>query len=398
MTEEKITTVIRVKKGCRLNTNLVVDYKNKKKIIISVTNDLVSDYRVHKVADSLRKFGFDILLVGRKNRKTIPVNSEFKTRRFRLIFQKSALFYTEFNIRLFLFLLFVKADIFLANDLDTLPANFLASKIRGKKLVYDSHEYFTEVPELIQRKRVQKIWKIIEQFILPKVKYAYTVCDSIALIYNEKYGTNMKVVRNIPTAKLVTDDFLPEIFQTYKKENIILYQGAVNVGRGLEQVIRAMHFIANAKLLIIGNGDIKTELEKLVNELNLQEKIIFIGRVPFNQLFSFTKHAQIGISIEENIGLNYYYALPNKLFDYIRAGIPVLVSRLPEIEKIVKKYDIGSFIENHNPEHIAQKINDMLQAPQRYEYWKENLKKASEVLCWENEEKVLISVFKDAIQ
>ncbi|NOZ34854.1 MAG: glycosyltransferase family 4 protein [Chlorobi bacterium] len=365
----------------------------KNKIIISVTNDLVADKRVNKVANSLIKFGFDVLLVGRKLPDSLPANFSFKTKRFNLLFQKGVLFYACFNIRLFFFLLFQKSDIYLSNDLDTLPANFIASKIRKKKLVYDSHEYFTEVPELVNRPKIKRIWEQIERIILPKVKHSYTVCSSIADIYNKKYGIKMKVVRNIPVCEFVKKQvslFLPG---KIKNRKVILYQGAVNIGRGIEQMIKAMQYIENAVFLIIGSGDILENLKTLVQKLNLKDKVFFTGKIPFDELYFYTKKADIGISLEENNGLNYYYALPNKLFDYIRANVPILASKLPEIENIVTKYYIGCFIENHNPEHIAEKINFMLNSPEKMQTWKENLKKASSELCWENEEMVLKDIF-----
>lgn len=365
----------------------------KQKIIISVTNDLVADNRVNKVANSLIKLGFDVLLTGRKLPESLPVDINYPTKRFRLLFNKGAMFYICYNIRLFFFLLFTKADIFLSNDLDTLPANFLASKIRKKKLVYDSHEYFTEVPELVNRQKIKRIWENTEKLILPKVKFSYTVCNSIADIYNNKYGIDMKVVRNIPECELVFKKIKPKPLLKAKNKKIILYQGAINVGRGIEQTIRSMQFLENVVFLIIGNGDIKQEMYQLTEQLNLKDKVIFIEKKPFNYLYSYTKIADIGISLEENIGLNYYYALPNKLFDYIRAEVPILLSRLPEMENIVNKYNIGCFIENHNPEHIAEKINFMLNSSEKYNKWKENLKKASAELCWENEEKVLKEIF-----
>ncbi len=367
--------------------------KRKRKIIISVTNDLIADNRVKKTAGSLKSFGFEPLLVGRLLPGSLPLNEPFSHKRFRLLFNKGFLFYACYNIRLFFFLLFQKADIFLANDLDSLPANYLAAKLRGKKLVYDSHEYFTEVPELINRKKVKRVWEEIERRILPKLKYTYTVCDSIAEIYNKKYGISMKVVRNIPPCKRAKVLDKKGNLPIPQGQKVVLYQGAVNIGRGLEYAIKAMQYTQDVCLLIIGNGDIKPELKNLVSELALEEKVFFMDKMPGNELAAYTRQADIGISIEENMGLNYYYALPNKLFDYIRAEVPVLVSPLPEMAAIVRKYDIGSCIENHSPEHIAEKITSMLHERTRYAEYKSNLKKAGSELCWENEEKVLEEIF-----
>ena len=361
-----------------------------KKIFISVTNDLVSDQRVHKVATSLQKSSFEVILIGRKLKSSQMLSSRpYKTKRIRLIFNTGPLFYFEFNLRLFFFLLFNKSDILLSNDLDTLPANFLVLILKRTKLVYDSHEYFTEVPELLGHKTKKHIWEIIEKAILPKLKFTYTVCDSIAGIYNAKYNINMKVVRNIP--KCSDKKILSK--QKIRDRKIILYQGALNMGRGIETVIHAMHYVDNAEFWIIGDGDESEKLKSLVNKENLNDKVVFFGKIPFEQLYEYTQQATVGITLEENTGLNYYYALPNKLFDYIHAGIPVLGSDLPEISSIIKKYDIGLVANNHNTEQIGKLLNTMIDDEELRKKWKENLQLAAKELCWENEEKTLLTLF-----
>jgi len=364
-----------------------------KKVIISVTNDLVSDKRVNKVALSLLKFGYDVTVVGRVLPNSLAVKFPYAFKRFRLPFKTGMLFYASYNIRLFFFLLFSKADVFLSNDLDSLVANYLASVLKRKKLVYDSHELFTEVPELTNRIRTKKVWLAIEGFILPKVKFAYTVCDSIAQIYNEKYGINMLTVRNIPEKQTENKArSKPELIANETRK-IILYQGALNEGRGLEFAISSMQYIDNAILLIAGGGDVEDNLHKQVADLKLVDKVYFTGRLPFAELSLYTKYATIGLSLEENYSLNYYYALPNKLFDYIRSGVPVLVSKLPEIARIVNKYDIGEYIENHEPKHIAFQLKKMLSDDELQKKWRNNLKVASDDLSWENEEKELEKIF-----
>lgn len=365
----------------------------RKKIIISATNDLSGDQRVYKTASTLFKLGFDIICVGRKLNNSSKINFEYKTKRFKLLFNKGFLFYAEYNFRLFIFLIFSKADMYLANDLDTLVANFLASKIKKKKLIYDSHEYFTEVPELINRKFVKRIWEIIEKFTLPKIKYSYTVCESIAGIYNKKYGIDMKVVRNIP---LCDNNHKSIKFEkNVTKNKTIIYQGALNIGRGLEQFVEAMLYTKGMEFLIIGDGDIKNKLEMKVKNLNLEQKVFFKGKLQFNELYKYTVNADLGISIEENIGLNYYYALPNKIFDYIKAETPIFASRLPEIEKIILKYEIGEFIENHNPKHLAEKLTMLLNSKEKLKFYSENTKKAKKELCWEKEFLLILDLFKE---
>lgn len=364
----------------------------RNRIIVSVTNDLVADNRVHKVCTTLTNMGFVVLLVGRKLPNSIPVKDRnYQTKRFKLLFESGPLFYIEYNFRLFLFLLFAKFTVLLANDLDSLTANFMASKLRQKTLVYDSHEYFTEVPELINRPKVQHIWEWLENKMVPEIKYAYTVCASIANIYKEKYGTDFKVVRNIPRASTVRN-----IEKRGNKDTkVILYQGAVNIGRGLEQAILAMRYLEDTKLIIAGDGDIKTELEKLVEMEMLQSKVEFTGRLPLEQLSKLTLTADLGLSIEEDLGLNYRFALPNKLFDYIHAQVPVLVTNLPEMSAIIQQYEIGEITSSLEPKLLAEKITESLQNTTKRKTWQENLEVASKELAWENEEKVLVEIFSE---
>lgn len=365
-----------------------------KKVILSVTNDLITDHRVHKVALSLQKMSFQVLLVGRKlpSSKKLEKRS-YKTKRLKLFFKKGPLFYAEYNIRLFLFLRVRNAAIYLSNDLDSLPANYLISKLKKKPLVYDSHELFTEVPELINRPTIQAIWSRIERIILPKINHAYTVCESIATVYQKKYGTPFKVVRNLPhheelilvphEKSLVTDD-----------RKIILYQGALNVGRGLEYAIKAMQHLENARLLIAGDGDITTPLKQLVADLQLADRVTFLGRIPLEEMKYITAQANLGLSIEEDLGLNYRYALPNKLFDYIQQQVPVLVSNLPEMKKIVEQYQIGMILESHDPEQMARQFHEALFNLDLRHSWIDNLPKAAEELCWEKEENILEEMFQ----
>jgi glycosyltransferase involved in cell wall biosynthesis len=331
--------------------------------------------------------GFEVKLVGRKLPESLPVNRVYKTHCMRLLFRKGACFYAEYNIRLFLHLLFHKADVLLANDLDSLVGNYYASKIKRCHLVYDSHEYFTEVPELINRPRVKQVWESIEKRIVPKLKHAYTVCDSIAKIYTEKYGVDFKVVRNVPTKRHY------ELKSQNNKPKVILYQGAVNTGRGLENMIRAMKYIEDVKLIIVGDGDIKPFLEKQVSDSNLQNKIEFTGRLPINQLAELTPKADLGLSVEEDLGLNYHFALPNKLFDYIQAQVPVLVTNLPEMAAIVNRYNIGVITDTHAPEKLAMIINKALNNKEKRSVWKKNLQLAAKELIWEQEEKILRDIF-----
>jgi glycosyltransferase involved in cell wall biosynthesis len=354
-------------------------------IIVSVTTDLTSDQRVHKVCLSLHQAGYKVLLVGRELPTSIPLEKRpYACYRFRLWFHKGLAFYAAYNIRLFLFLLVKRANVFLSNDLDTLLASYLAAKWRRKQLVFDAHEYFTEVPELINRPGVKNAWEQIEARILPKLKFAYTVSRKIAEVYQEKYGVNFELIRNFPVYR--------EEVRRGEKENIILYQGALNVHRGLEELIRAMPFTQNAQLWIAGDGDIREVLEEEVKQLGLQKRVSFLGRLAMDELRKVTLKAKVGVSLEHEAGLNYTYALPNKVFDYIHAGVPVLYSPLQEVKAVLKGYNVGQELLSHEPQKIAAQLNEMLTSAE-YEHWVASCKKAAKVFSWQKEEEMLLSIF-----
>ena len=358
-----------------------------KKIIVTVTNDLSTDQRVDKVCTTLLNDGYRVLLIGRKLKNSIPISRDYKTKRIQLLFNQGFLFYAEFNFRIFLLLFFSKKDILLSNDLDSLFANYAISVLQNKKLVYDSHELFPEIPELVHRPYVKKFWTSLEKLVLPKLKNTYTVCKSIADYYNERYATNFKIVRNLPTLKKVEVGKLP--FSTDGKK-IIIYQGALNIGRGLELMIDAMEYLENYLLIIAGNGDIYTDLKERSKNKSVQDKVHFLGKLLPSELQKITPLADIGLSLEEDLGLNYRYALPNKIFDYIQAEIPILVSDLPEMKQIVIKYKVGEIIQLRTPQRLAAQIQKML----KNEY-SESILKAKQELTWDHEKITLQNIFKN---
>jgi glycosyltransferase involved in cell wall biosynthesis len=367
-----------------------------KKVSLSVINDLVTDNRIHKVAVSLQKMGFQPLMVGRLLPESHAVERDYQTHRMNLLFRKGPMFYFEYNFRLFFYLLKSKIDVFVANDLDTLPANYLVSRIKRKPLVYDSHEYFTEVPELIGRPVVRAIWTGLEKLLVPKVDAAYTVCDSIAEVYRDLYKVDFKVVRNLPVCSQTKKPEGDENLEDQPK--IILYQGALNLGRGIEAAIRTMPYLEGTELWLAGDGDITKQLAQMVVELKLEDKVKFLGRLPIDRLHKITLKADLGISLEEDLSLNYRFALPNKLFDYIQAEVPVLVSNLPEMRRIVEQYQIGSIAESHQRKELAELMKVALFDQEKRMVWKQNLRKASSELCWKNEEVILKSVYEQFLE
>ncbi len=366
-----------------------------KKAIVSVINDLVTDQRVNKTCIVLSDLGFEVLLVGRVKKDSPPLPTRnYRMHRMRLLFEKGPMFYAEYNIRLFFFLLFRKARLLVSNDLDTLLPNFIIHKIKKPALVYDSHELFTETPEVIHRKFVKSVWERIEKMIFPKLTDVITVSDSIAKIFEDKYSVPVIVVRNIPPAQNYPALKSKQELNLPEDKKILILQGSgINIQRGAEELVESMAFLKGYLLLIVGGGDVIDTLKQISKRLKLVDKIRFFPRQSIDNLYHYTRNADLGLSLDKDTNLNYRYSLPNKLFDYIHAGIPVLASPLVEVGKIIDQYKIGSTITEHQPEQIAHKIEEIFYDTKQFAQWKENLKFAEQELNWDKEKQNLVKVF-----
>ena len=367
-----------------------------KRVIVSVINDLVTDQRVNKSCLTLQKMGYEVLLVGRTQRKSPPMDERpYGTKRMKLLFEKGPLFYAEYDIRLFFFLLFHKANLLLSNDLDTALPNYFISKLKGIKMIYDSHEYFTETPELVDRPKVQRVWKRIEGYVVPRLKEMITVCDSIAELFHEKYGVTCHVVRNIPPRKAMPPKGDKKALDLPEDKHLLVLQGSgINIQRGAEELVEAMQYLDDCFLMIIGGGDVLPLLKQMVVDLHIEDRVRFLPRMPYTSMMAYTQLAELGFVLDKDTNLNYRFCLPNKLFDFIQAGVPIVASNLVEVGKIIRKNDIGLFIPDHDPKSIAATIREGLKDQECRARWQQGLALAAEELCWENEQQTLMEIYK----
>lgn len=356
-----------------------------KQFIFTVTNDLSYDQRMIRICTSLTEAGYLVTLVGRKLPgspllQTLP----FRQKRIFCFFRKGKAFYLEYNTRLFFYLLFKKINLICAIDLDTILPVFFISKIKRVRRVYDAHELFCEMQEIVRRPGIYRIWKRIEKFTVPKFKYGYTVNQPIADEFRKMYGVDYAVIRNVPLLKPLN---IPG-----KKEKYILYQGAVNEGRSFETLIPAMKDV-NARLIIAGDGNFMNQAKELVQQNHLEEKIIFTGKLLPDELYKYTLEAWIGITLFENKGLSNYFSLANRFFDYLHAGIPQLCVNYPVYKEINKNYPVTVLIDDLGRETIAKNLNHLLENQNLYHELQQNCLKVREELNWQNEEKKLINFY-----
>ncbi len=389
-----------------------------------MTNDLVYDRRMIRIGESLATEGHEILLVGRQLKDSQPFNNQWiKHKRFKLFFNKGKFFYLEYNLRLFFWLLFQRFDIVCGIDLDTILPSYLVSILRGgQPCVYDAHELFTEVPEVVRRPMIRRIWLEIEKYVVPKLKYCYTVSQSVADEFERRYNVKFEVIRNLPNRQAQAPrppkgefDHQPSTITQAQDQDprppkgefdhqplpithyplpIILYQGNLNEGRGLETAVKAMQYIEKAELWIAGDGDLGLILRGMVQELKLESKVRFLGYVQPKDLADITQQAAIGLHISEDKGLSYQYSLANKFLDYIQAGVPQICTQFIEYQRLNDEFNVAILIEKTDMSLLLKALNLLLNDTELYRTLQQNCLKAAVVLNWEMEEKKVIEFYR----
>jgi glycosyltransferase involved in cell wall biosynthesis len=355
-----------------------------KRVIVSVFNNLWTDQRVEKMCQTLHDNGYEVVLIGATWLGAPEMQRPYHFERLPIKAKVLRMAYAEFQLKLYQALKrYQKPNaILLANDLDSLWPNVRLSRQAKLPLVYDSHEIFTQMPS-VQGRWVQKVWQRLEGYCMPHVRHMMCASASYAQWFAEHYGVTPVVVRNLPKAH----------FQTQVSEKpVVLYQGTLNFSRGIDLAIQAMALLPGVALWICGDGPMKATYQALAKSLNLDDRVKFLGKFSPTDLRQITPQASVGLSIEENLGLSYYYSLPNKISDYIQNGVPVVVAKFPEMQRIVAQYQVGECLENSSVSHLAEKINLVLQKGKAF--YAPQLEIAAQALTWEQEESKILGLFE----
>ena len=354
-----------------------------KHIVFTVTNDLIHDQRMQRICNTLHNAGYLVTLVGRKLSGSAQLTEQsFNQVRLNCTFRKGPLFYIEFQVRLFFWLCSHRFHIISAVDDDTLLPCTLISIVRQVPLVFDAHEYFTEVPEVHNRYFVKKVWQHLENTCVPQVSLCYTVSHSLAQIFSAVHRTPFHVLYNVPvSATLQSTELLAEPIR-------LVYQGDLNPGRGIETAIHAVAQL-NAELIVIGDGPLRSKLEQLVRLKQVQHKVNFLGYLPFHEMQRVTASCHLGLNLLSAEGLSYYYSLSNKFFNYIHAGIPQLCADFPEYRRIAKQYEVGMLIRN-TEEELVRAVGHITNNPLYYRHLQLQCLAAKAEFNWEKSSSQLI--------
>ncbi len=366
-------------------------------VVMATTNDQWQDQRMQRWCRILAEEGWRILWIGvdRNRRVSLPDHAGLTCQRVRVRPSKGLWFYAFYNLALLRKSVAARADLYLSVDADTLPALRLASWMRGSLLWFDAHEWFTEVPELTGRPWVRAVWKGLIRLFLRKPVQCYTVGPSLAAILAREWGQPFRVLRNMPYRETESDSptFPPEQAQEVRglplPASYLLYQGALNRGRGLEVLLQAVRTGLPLPLVLAGSGDLDPYLADLVGQWGLQDKVLMTGPLTPTELKSVTRTAVLGFNLLDSSAPSYYYSLANKFFDYVQAGIPQICMKFPEYEILMEEYRVGWLTESLHPETLADLIRRVVQSPTDLALARDCCRQAAATWNWQVESKTL---------
>lgn len=360
------------------------------RILITVTNDLSYDRRMQRIALALCEQGHEVLMVGRVLPDSLPLRPwPWQEWRLRCWFRRGPFFYLEYNARLFVSLLREPFDALYTVDLDSMPGGLAAAWLRRKRRVFDAHEYFTETPEVCARPLVKTIWGAVARLGIPQYHAAITVGPALARIFEEKYGRPFVVIRNMPPAQNLSSPSRPRPLP-----GALLYQGALNEGRGIETLITAMAFLPDCTLTLVGEGDLSQSLRRMAAASPAAARIRFVGYVTPDRLAEQTAEAWLGLNLLERRGESYYYSLANKFFDFVQARVPVLTMSFPEYAALNRQHEVAVLLDRLEPFAVATVIRDLMNDPPRYARLCEACGRAGSEWVWEREREALRGIFQ----
>jgi hypothetical protein len=400
----KLHPFSRKTRGCYLPHYVVSPCRMRPRLLLSATTDLTYDQRMARTSAALAAAGYDVLLVGRELPTSQPLVTglPYAQKRLRCRFHQGKLFYVEFTLRLAWLLWRQSAPaVFGAVDLDTILPVWLVARLKRRPWVYDAHELFTEVPEVVARPAIQRLWRLIEAFAVPRATQAYTVGPALAEIFRARYGKVFGIVRNVPTVHRLEDveqvSILPPVTGQVPPSfpPVILYQGALNVGRGLEALLDALPLVNPlARLVICGEGDLSAVLRaRVVADPVLRARVEFRGYVVPAELRELTRTARVGTMLLENHGLSYYYSLANKFFDYVQAEVPQVCIDFPEYRALNHEYEVAALVPDLTPVVLAAALNRLLVDEAYHAQLAANCARAAAVWNWERESAEVVRIF-----
>lgn len=358
------------------------------RIAVLVSNDLVHDQRVRKTCEVMCRKGWEPVLVGRMLPESAALSRPYEVVRFKGMPLSGPLFYASLQWKLWRFLK-QRTDLnaIWANDLDTLWPAWEVARARELPLVYDSHEYFLGAAGLTNRPFPKWVWRQIESRIFPRLKHVITVNPSIAMRYEDEYGVKVEVVRNVPELLPPPEPSTRAEFGLPEGPLAILQGAFMDRDRGVLEAVEAMDLLPEVNLVLVGSGEEWEEARRRTSARSAEHRIHFLPKQNYERLRRITRLADVGLSLDKPLHENYTFSLPNKLFDYVHAGIPVVASAVPEVARVVSEYGVGEVADAVTPQAIAEAIKTVLDRGKAH--YADGLQKAAESFNWDKEAQVI---------
>jgi glycosyltransferase involved in cell wall biosynthesis len=359
---------------------------------LKMINTLVNhDYRINIF--SFHQFIISPELMAETAKKDpYLINDKISIQYIRLRQNKKVPF-LSFYMKALLYAFKNRTDFFICPDIYSLPITFLSSLFTKSQYIYDSRELFASLASLQNKKFKQSIWKLVEKAFAPHAKNIITVNESIAKILENSLGVKKPVViSNFPTLKLNKEKIgLPEaILPSDNSKKLLIYQGGLQIGRGIPILLDLISSLEECNLLFLGNGKMKEDIKRhpLYNK-----RVFLIDNVSASNILRYTTNGYLGMSLFENFGKNYYLVLPNKMFEYCHAGVPVIASDFPEVHRFVNDYKLGELVNPENKQEVINKIRFLINNSDIYNTYKQNCLNASATLNWEAQEPKFLQIF-----
>lgn len=358
---------------------------SNKRIIFCSTSFYEYDRRIQRIIKTLLQENYDITWISRSINANLNPDSKIENKIIDTVFKRGILFYLEFNMRLFFKLIFTQGRYVCLNDADTLMGGYWASLLSFKKVIFDSHEIFHEVPELSDKSFKKAIWKSVFSWGSSFIKYKYTVNKALQDIFKSEFGLSFSVIRNVPVRN--------EVKIKPKLDNkILVYLGAVNLGRGVEVAIQSLTKLSDYNLWVIGDGDLIDKYKHLVSKLELNDRVKFFGYTSPEVLFSLLEKCSIGLNLLDPSSGNYKNSLANKFFDYMHAELPIVSMNFIEYAHLNAQYKVAELIENYETKDLVNAVSK-IEMQDNYSRLQANCAEAKDVFNWEKESQKLIAIY-----